>query len=96
MLFDGTKYHLFASAMTNGCGLNRWSSNSRVEHTVSASPTGPFAFADIALNTWAHNPAPIKLPGGDAAYAIVHIDGGGGGPNGGRNCTNPARQQHQW
>ena len=29
---QGQQYHLFASAMTNGCGLGQWSSNSRIEH----------------------------------------------------------------
>lgn len=66
----GHRYHLFASAMTNGCGLGAWSSNSRVEHAVSAEPTGPFLFKDVAINTWAHNTAPIALPG-NAGYAIV-------------------------
>ena len=47
---------------------------------------GPFTFADVAINVWAHNPAPIRLPG-NGGYAIVHIGGGGTDPNGGRNCT---------
>eukprot|EP00729_Bicosta_minor_P018296 gene18296-15360_t len=82
----GYRYHLFASAMTNGCGLGAWSSNSRVEHAVSAEPTGPFLFKDVAINTWAHNTAPIALPG-NAGYAIVHIGKGVGKPDGGKNCT---------
>merc|ERR1719469_756971 len=72
--------------MTNGCGLGTWSTNSRIEHAVSDSPVGPYAFKDVAINTWAHNAAPIALPGG--VYAIVHIGGGGGTPDGGKNCTN--------
>ena len=81
---DG-KYHLFASAMTNDCGLNRWSSNSRIEHAVSETPAGPYAFVDVAIPTEAHNAAPIALP--DGTYAIIHIFAGTGKPNGGRNCT---------
>jgi hypothetical protein len=78
-------YHLFASAMTNGCGLGDWSSNSRIEHAVSTTPTGPYKFAQVAVPTWAHNAAPIALPGG--SYAIVHIGTGSGKVNGGRHCT---------
>merc|ERR1719272_2645874 len=78
ILHDGQQYHLFASAMTNGCGLGRWSSNSRIEHAVSATLEGPFKFVDVAINTWAHNAAPIALPGGGGGYAIVHIGTGTG------------------
>ena len=55
---------------------------------VSATLEGPFKFVDVAINTWAHNAAPIALPGGGGGYAIVHIGTGTGGPDGGRNCSN--------
>ena len=29
---DGKRFHMYVSAMTNGCGLGHWSSNSRIEH----------------------------------------------------------------
>ena len=72
--------------MTNECGLGHWSSNSRIEHAVADRPTGPFKFVDVAINTWAHNAAPIALH--DGSYAIVHIGSGSGKIDGGRNCTN--------
>ena len=46
---------------------------------------GPYTFVDVAVNTWAHNAAPIQLP--DGTFAIIHIGTGTGGPDGGNNCT---------
>jgi hypothetical protein len=79
------RFHLYVSAMTNDCGLGHWSSNSRIEHAVADRPEGPYEFVDVAVNTWAHNSAPIALH--DGSYAIVHIGTGVGKPDGGRNCT---------
>jgi hypothetical protein len=78
-------YHMFVSRMTNNCSLSYWTSNSRIDHAVSSSVEGPYEFKDVAVNTWAHNAAPITLP--DGTYAIVHIGTGEGGPDGGSNCT---------
>jgi hypothetical protein len=72
--------------MTNDCDLGAWQTNSRIEHAVSSTPTGPFDFHDIAIPTQAHNAAPIVLP--DGTYALIHIFAGSGLPNGGHNCTN--------
>jgi hypothetical protein len=79
-------YHLYVSAMTNGCPLQDWKSNSRIEHATSYNITGPYVFQDVAVNTWSHNSAPIQL--GDGTYAIVHIGDGSGDADGGYNCTN--------
>ena len=85
-IFDGQKHHLFVSRMTNDCSLDHWRSNSRIDHAVSTTGAqGPYEFVDVAINTWAHNAAPITLP--DGSYAIVHIGTGEGGPDGGANCT---------
>jgi len=71
--------------MTNGCPLSHWGKNSRVDHGVSDSITGPYKFDSVAIPTWAHNPATIRLK--DGTYAIVHIGDGAGAENGGDNCT---------
>jgi hypothetical protein len=84
MVFDGGEYHLFAAAMTNGCLLKHWGSNSRVEHAVSADPLGPFVFRDVAVGVQAHNPAPLRLA--DGRWVIYHIGQGNNGTNGGRPC----------
>eukprot|EP01048_Picozoa_sp_COSAG05_P016413 COSAG05_NODE_2108_length_3550_cov_2.253839_2_plen_305_part_00 len=79
------KYHSFISTMTNGCSLNHWGSNSRIDHGVADAVTGPYAFADVAIPTWAHNAAPVTLA--DGSYAIFHIGDGTGATHGGTNCT---------
>jgi len=91
---DG-KHHMYVSRMTNDCKLNAWTKNSRIDHAVSSKgPEGPYEFADVAVNTWAHNAAPIQLH--DGTYAIVHIGTGEGGPNGGNNCTAPSSSEVLW
>uniref|UniRef100_A0A7S4HQM8 EGF-like domain-containing protein n=1 Tax=Odontella aurita TaxID=265563 RepID=A0A7S4HQM8_9STRA len=84
-IFDGEAYHLYVSRMTNNCTLQAWVTNSRVDHAVSKNIEGPYTFKDVAINTWSHNPAVIALP--DGGFAIFHIGGGNGDPNGGKNCT---------
>ena len=97
------KYHSYISSMTNDCGLEtycplppaplmptdgdgrRWTQNSRIEHGVADTVTGPYKFVDVAVPTWSHNAAPIALH--DGTFAIVHIGGGNGAADGGRNCT---------
>lgn len=87
VIFDGKNYHSFISTMSNHCPLADWGKNSRIDHGVSASITGPYKFKDVAVNTWSHNAAPITLH--DGSYAIVHIGDGSGKPDGGKNCTPP-------
>lgn len=84
-IFDGLTYHLYVAVMTNGCSLRTWTRNSRIDHAVSNTITGPYKFKDVAINTWSHNPAPISLP--DGTYAIVHIGDASGQPDGGKNCS---------
>lgn len=79
------KYHMYVSAMTNGCPLSTWTHNSRIDHAESDSIVGPYKFVDVAVPTWAHNAAPIALK--DGSYAIVHIGTGEGPASGGKNCT---------
>ena len=68
-------HHMFVSRMTNDCPLDDWTENSRIDHAVSTTgPTGPYKFQDVAINTWAHNAAPIVLK--DGSYAIIHIGTG--------------------
>ena len=87
VLSDATtgRFHMYVSAMTNGCPLRDWTQNSRIDHAVAEKLEGPYTFADVAVPTWAHNAAPIALP--DGSYAIVHIGTGEGKPDGGKNCS---------
>ena len=52
---DGS-FHLFAAAMTGGCNLGNWKTNSEVIHAVSDSALGPFRMASVVLPRWHHNP----------------------------------------
>lgn len=80
------KYHIFVSAMTNNCTLQTWGKNSRIEHGIADTITGPYKFVDVAIPTWSHNSAPIALK--DGTFAIVHIGTGVGPVDGGANCSN--------
>ena len=85
ILGEDGKFHLFVSRMTNSCPLSTWTQNSRIDHAVADSVVGPYTFRDVAVNTWAHNAAPVTLA--DGTYAIFHIGTGEGGPDGGINCS---------
>ena len=63
------KHHIYASAMTHNCSLQHWGTNSRIEHGISDTITGPFVFSDVAVNTFAHASNPMRL--NDGSYAIV-------------------------
>lgn len=86
-IFDGQRYHLYVSAMTNECPLSTWRKNSRIEHAVADAAEGPYVFQDVAVNTWSHNAAPVRLH--DGSFAIFHIGNGDGPAEGGENCTTP-------
>eukprot|EP00092_Neocalanus_flemingeri_P006366 GFUD01006852.1.p1 GENE.GFUD01006852.1~~GFUD01006852.1.p1 ORF type:complete len:425 (-),score=72.46 GFUD01006852.1:207-1367(-) len=88
------QHHLFVSTLTNSCPLLYWQTNSRIDHAVSDTITGPYQFKDVAVSTWATNPATIALA--DGTYAIVHIGQGDGPPDGGEHCRNdiPLHSEH--
>ena len=64
-------YHGYAAAMTNGCSLGAWTTNSEVVHTVSEVPTGPFRYKDTAIPAFAHNPRVARAP--DGTYVLFTI-----------------------
>lgn len=79
-------YHLFVAEMVNNCSLGSWGQASRVTHATSPTPDGPYAFADVAIDVWSHNPEAHLIRGGGAGgadlWAIWHIgDGTGTAPN---------------
>ena len=88
------EHHMFVSVMTNNCSLAHWETNSRVDHVTSATPTGPYTWRGVALNTWAHNSLVLRL--GPASFALVHIGTASGGPDGGDICTNDLPPLGAW
>lgn len=91
---DHKVYHLYVVRMTNNCTLEHWTSNSRVDHAVSDSPTGPFRFLDVAIPVQSHNPMPVRLP--DGTFAIFHIGFGTGDINGGTDCNNNSGSESRY
>ena len=65
------RYHMWAAAFSEGCGLSHWESNSQVIHAVANDPLGPFAFADVVLPVWAHNPQAVRHP--DGTYLLYSL-----------------------
>ena len=76
-VFDGGKWHLYASEFVQGCGLNDWSPNSRVVRAESSSLFGPFVFAEEVLPTFHHNPSVVRAPDGRWLLTVI-----------GRDCNN--------
>eukprot|EP01047_Picozoa_sp_COSAG01_P000980 COSAG01_NODE_20_length_38868_cov_34.606071_8_plen_464_part_00 len=71
---DG-KWNLVHAQMAHHCPLGSWTSNSIVARSVSttASPEGPYVFAEELLPPFAHNPSIRKAP--DGTFVIFFIGG---------------------
>ena len=76
---DGGVYHLFASEMSNLCGILHYCVNSRVIHLVSPNATGPYERREIALaprrrewdNGAVHGISVHRLP--NKTYALLYM-----------------------
>lgn len=73
-------YHLWVSAMGGGRGLDSWTSNSQIDHAVSADPMGVFVKADTALPKEAHNSSPLRAANG--SFLLFHIGSAGSASKG--------------
>ena len=69
---DDGKYHLYYSRWKKSDGFESWVTRSEIAHAVGDSPTGPFAFHDLALtargkDAWdglvTHNPTVLRVGG---------------------------------
>ena len=87
--FNGT-YHMYASHMVGGCGLNDWTTNSEVLHAVSDTPGGPYRARDVVLPTWAHDTNAMVAPTGEI---VIFVTGKSGVKP--RNCTSLSGAHHQ-
>ena len=83
-IYEGGRYHLFAAAMLNGCGLESWGSNSYIVRAEADNITGPFTAMASVLGPFAHNPTVRHLPDGSVLLYMIG-DGTGRTP---RDCTN--------
>ena len=71
-------FHLYASAFSEACGLNAWTTNSEVIHAVGTSAVGPFVFRDVALPVYHHNAQPAVAPDGTFLIFAIGMDPQGG------------------
>jgi hypothetical protein len=76
-------WHMFVAEMVNHCTLNDWGVASQIIRATSASHEGPFAFADVVVAPFAHNPTVRQLPDG-SGFVLFMI---GGVPIEPVNCT---------
>lgn len=60
MIKLGATYHMFASAITGNCSLKQFSTNSMSVRATSASPGGPFAFAETVLPPFHHSTTVVE------------------------------------
>ena len=83
---DG-RFHMFVNAIANHCLLGAWMRNSRIDHVISDTISGPYHYQDTAVPMWSSNPAPLVLPRGAAyKYAIFHIGNGSAKPGPAQHC----------
>ena len=70
---NGT-YHLFVAQMALSCGLEHWGANSMIIRATSENASGPYAFQDVVVQPFAHNPTIRELPN-DKGFVIFFIGG---------------------
>lgn len=68
------RYHMYAAAFVEGCGLYAWESNSEVIHAVSNDPLGPFTYLSQALPVYHHNPQALTAPDGTVLVFAIGMD----------------------
>lgn len=61
VVYHNNTYHLFASRMSYGCGLDTWQTNSECIHAVSSSPYENFTNITVVVDSMCHNPSIIKV-----------------------------------
>jgi len=62
---DAGTYHMWASEMTEHCGIGAWVQNSRIIHATSSSPAGPYIRKDVTWGVFAHEPEVVPGPNGE-------------------------------
>ena len=57
----GNKWHMYASGMSHNCTLSNFATNSMSIHATSATPGGPYSFADIASPEFHHSTTVVQV-----------------------------------
>lgn len=87
-------WHLYVAQMLNGCDLMSWKNNSVIVRAVSASPGGPYSYAETVLPAFSHNPKAIRAP--DGTYLVYGIGGGMWRPNPANCAGGHAFERGSW
>ena len=82
-VYSGGLWHAFVAQMWDNCTLNSYGSNSGIVRVTSPNAGGPFTYADVVIQPFAHNPTVRELPGGEG-YVLFMI---GGSPSTPTNCV---------
>ena len=70
------EWHMYVSMIRNECPLGAFNNNSEIVHLVSSSGfSGPFAYADVVVPSFAHNAAARLLPDGSIGVWFIGYDG---------------------
>lgn len=69
---DDGLYHMWSSEFVEQCGIQFWNINSRVVHATSRDPEGPYRFADVAFDPWAHEPNVVRAPTGEYVMYMTY------------------------
>ena len=62
---DDGLWHMWASEMTEHCGIGAWAQNSRIVHAVSTDPAGPYARKQVVWEVFSHEPEVVRGPNGE-------------------------------
>jgi hypothetical protein len=58
-------YHMWASEMTEHCGIGAWQHNSRIIHATSSLPNGAYVRKEVTWPVFAHAPSVVPGPQGE-------------------------------
>lgn len=67
-------YHMFSSFITEGCGLDAWSTNSEIVRATAHTPTGPYTMQEVVAERFAHEPNLIFGTGPDSVVLLGTMD----------------------
>ena len=54
---DKAIFHMYASEITKGCGMNAWCQNSQIVHAIATDASGPYHRHDVVFPPFAHEPS---------------------------------------
>jgi mannan endo-1,4-beta-mannosidase len=81
-------YHMFASFITEQCGLGYWSTNSEIVRATSDTPIGPYSIQQIVAPRFAHEPNLVFGTGPDRVVLLATMNAKT--PTDFANCSKPS------